>query len=153
QANFDPPSKLELLLRLLNSLSEVFVLVSGFLIFGGACYLVVTRKRAAVLAAYLVLLPVPVSISLSGWIYGASLSLWAIGTMPDVTVTTEQVAEATAKSLTELFVAIVVTAPTYLVLAAGLLWRTLRPLTDSAGPVSSHVVRRDLLPNPGGAIP
>ena len=103
------------------------------MIFVGACYLLATRRRPPVLAAYLMLLPLPVLISLCGFLNGLASSLTVIATSPNVSVTSADIAAATVDSLLSLFVALVVSAPTYFVLTVGLLLRTLRSPADSIG--------------------
>ena len=137
----------------LNSLSSLMVLVSGLLMFGGACYLVATRRRPSVLAAYLVLLPLPVLIALCGWMNAMIASLTVIASSPNLIVTTADIAEGTAISLLGVLVALLVSAPTYFVLAIGLLVRTLRPPTDSAAPTPMHSEHREPLLSSAGPIP
>ena len=67
----------------LASVSSILMLLSALLIFVGACYLVATKRRPAVLGAYLVLLPLPVIISLCGWIKGSINSLIVIASTPE----------------------------------------------------------------------
>ena len=137
----------------MNSLSSLLVLVSGLLIFGGACYLVGTKRRPSVLAAYLVLLPLPVLISVGAWTKGLISSLTVIAASPNVTVTTADVAAATAESLLSLFVALLVSAPTYFVLAFGLLLRTLLSPTDSAAPTPTRSEHAAPLLSSVGPVP
>ena len=133
--------------------SSLLVFVSALLIFGGACYLIATRRRPSVLAAYLVLLPLPVLISLCGVLKGNISSLMVIAASPDLTLTTADIAGGLADSLFGLFVALLISAPTYFVLAYGLLAGTLRPPTDSAAPAAIPSDRRAPLLNPAGPLP
>lgn len=118
----------------LSSLTSLMVLVSSLLIFCGACYLVATRRRPTVLAAYLVLLPLPAFIAVCGVMNGMISSLMVISLSPNLTVTTADYAGGTASSLLGILFALLVSAPTYFVLAIGLLVRTLPPPTDRAAP-------------------
>ena len=120
----------------MNSLSSLLSLLAGFLIFCGACYLVKTKRRPSVLAAYLVLLPLPVFISLCGSISGMASSLSVIAASPEATITRTDLAAAMADSLYGLLVVALVSAPTYFVLAVGLLRRVLESPGDSTGPTS-----------------
>ena len=123
------------------SLSSLLAVVSGVLILVGACYLLATKQRPAVLGAYLVLVPLPVLISLCGLLNGIIASLTVIGSS-DAVVSTADVATATAASLLELLVTLVVSAPTYFVLVVGLLLRTLQsqptPPVPPQSPLSVH---------------
>ncbi len=136
----------------MNSWASLLVLMSGVLIFVGACYLVFHKRRPAVLSAYLVLLPLPVMISLCDWMFGMYRSFSAIAAMPNLPVTTAEVAAAMADSLLGLLFAILVSAPTYVVLAIGLLLRTLRS-TDSPSPAALRPERPVPVPSLAGPTP
>jgi len=58
------------------------VFLSGMLIFGGAWYSAGHQAAAAVLAAYLVLLPLPVLIASYGVMSGMAISLEVIASTP-----------------------------------------------------------------------
>lgn len=138
---------------MLNSFSSLLTLLLGLMIFIGACYLMATKRRPAVLAAYLVLLPLPLLINLCGWLKGLISSLEAIATLPNVAVTTADLAAATADSLLGLLVALLVSAPSYFVLAVGLLLRTWRSPDDSTGPASIGSQRPAPLLSSAGSLP
>jgi hypothetical protein len=122
------------------------------LIFGGACYLVATKRRPAALAAYLVLLPLPVLIAIFGEMKGMVGALTAIASSPGMSVPTEHVAANTAASLVMVLFAMLVSAPTYFVLAFGLLARTLRSPPDVApNPIRSKLPAP--LVSSGGSVP
>ena len=72
----------------MNSLAMLMALVSGLAIFGGACYLVATRRPLAALAAYLVLLPLPILIVVCGFLKGMWASLSVISASPDIQLPT-----------------------------------------------------------------
>jgi len=118
----------------MNSILSLLALTSGFLILGGACYLVATKRASSVLVAYLVLSPLPVLISVCDWMSGLISSLNAIASTPNAVVTTADIAAATADSLLGLLFAVLISVTTYLVLAISLLLRTLRFPTDLDGP-------------------
>ena len=137
----------------LGTLSSIIVLISGLLIFGGACHLVVTKRRPAVLAAYLVLLPLPVLVAIFGEMKGMVSALTAIASSPEITVPTEHVAGGAAASLIAVLFAMLVSAPTYFVLAFGLLARTLYPPTDAVPPAAIRPQpHREPLLNSGGQL-
>ena len=94
RAQVIPPntSLLAWLLVRLSPLSSVLVLLSAASIFAGACYLVATRRRPAVLAAYLVLLPLPVIISLCGLMKGMIASLTVIAATPTLDISNADIA-------------------------------------------------------------
>ena len=137
----------------MGTLSSAIVLISGLLIFGGACYLVATKRRPSVLAAYLVLLPLPVLIAIFGEMKGMVSALTAIASSPDIAVPTEHIAANTAASLVTVLFAMLVSAPTYFLLAFGLLARTLSspingvPLTPIRPKVPEPLV------SSGGSVP
>jgi hypothetical protein len=140
-----PMSQLGWILSTQGSLSSLLVLLSAAAIFAGACYLVASQRPASVLAAYLILLPLPCLISFCGFIKGAINSLSVTAAYPDLTLTTAEFAGALAPSLMSLLIAVLVSAPTYFMLAYGLLTRTMRPtnstknLPASAAPrIPSH---------------
>jgi len=136
-----------------SSFSPLMVLISGLLIFGGACYLVATKRRPAVLAACLVLLPVPVFIAICGVMSGMVRSLSVISLSSDLSVSTQDVAGGTAGSLVEILFAILISAPSYFVLAFGLLARTLSSPTDSTPPKLNPSQHREPLFNSSGPKP
>ena len=124
-----PPqtSQLGVFLTSLNSTSGVLALLSAALIFFGVCYSLATHRR---LVAYLMLLPLPVIISISGWISGTINSLSVIAASPDLHLTNQDIAGGFATSLMSLYAAILATSPSYFLLAYGLLSRTLNPPAD-----------------------
>ena len=138
---------------MLNSFSSLLTLLLGLMIFIGACYLMATKRRPAVLAAYLVLLPLPLLINLCGWLKGLISSLEAIATLPNVAVTNVDLAAATADSLLGLLVALLVSAPSYFVLAVGLLLRTWRSPDDTTSSGTIRCERPAPLLNSPGPFP
>ena len=154
-----PPdtSLLGVLIGALSSFSAVLALVTAALIFFGACYLLATKRRPAVLAAYLVLLPLPVIISISGWISGTIASLSVIAASPDLPITNQDIAGGFATSLISLYAAMLASAPSYFVLAYGLLMRTLNPPSDfgtnATNPVRSPVAPRQSATVTSGTLP
>lgn len=108
----------------LNSVSGMLVFLTGVLLFAGACYLIATKQRPAVIASYLVLLPLPILISLCGFLKGIIASLSVVATSANVTLTTADIAAGVGVSLFSIFVAVIISIPTYFVVAWGLLRRT-----------------------------
>lgn len=121
-----PPetSMLGWMLSVMDSVSGLLVLLSGLALFVGACYVIKTKQRPVVIASYLVLLPLPVLISVCGWIKGTISSLTVIAASPGLQLTTPDIARGLAASLFSIFVALLVSVPTYFVLAYGLLSST-----------------------------
>lgn len=113
----------------LSTISTVLVLVAAGMIFVGAFHLVAKKRSPSSLASYLILLPLPAIISICGWIYGSIASLSAIATSPDLVITNQGIAGGLASSLLSVLFAILVSLPTYVVLAYGLLFREFRPPT------------------------
>ena len=112
----------------LSSTSALLTIISGVLIFCGALRLVMNRQRPVALAAYLVLLPLPFLIALFGIAQGMMLSFTVLAsstTMP----TGAEFSGGIAASLLQIVVAMLVSAPTYFVLAYGLVFGA--PPTDS----------------------
>jgi len=97
----------------------------GLVLFIGACF-VVAKCRRAVIASYLVLLPLPLIVSVFGLLGGLVQSLIVLSASPESQPTASQFAAAAAASLAPLFLWLAVTIPSYLVLGTGLVFRTLR---------------------------
>jgi len=96
-----PPgvSNLAWALDALSSISAILAILAGVLIFCGASYLVFAKRRIAVIAAYLVVLPLPVMIALCGWMNGTISSLTVIAASPNLQLTTADIAGGVASSL------------------------------------------------------
>ena len=144
-----PPntSQLGVILHALSSFSAALALLSAAIIFFGACYLFASKRRPAVLAAYLVLLPLPVIISISGWISGTIASLNMIAASPDLHIANQDIAAGFATSLISLYASILASAPSYFIIAYGLLSRTLNPPTV-IGTKATNTARSSVLPQP-----
>ena len=110
----------------LTTMSSAFIVVSAGSIFIGAYYLVTKKRPVTALASYLVLLPLPLLISICGWIYGSIASLAAIASSPELAITNQDIAGGLAASLLSILFAILVSLPTYVVLAYGLIARDFR---------------------------
>lgn len=104
--------------------------LAGLVIFMGACLVVAMSRRPAVIAAYLVFLPLPLLIGIYGSIQGfiASYSVIAASV---VTPKPSEVAAGISTGLFTSLVGLMVSFPAYFVLASGLFLRTLySPRTD-----------------------
>lgn len=122
---------------MLNSLgfSSALALFLGMMILGGACYLIVAKHRPAVIAAYMVLLPLPLLVSICGELKGMVASLTVMAASPEMQVTSADLAGAMAASLFSVFATLIALTPSYLVLATGLLFRTAR---SSESPIAGQ---------------
>ena len=109
------------MLTALSTPTTVLVLVTAVLIFVGAYRLVSTKRPPSSLAAYLIILPLPIIISVSGWIYGSIASLSAIASSSELVITNQGIAGGLASSLLSILFAMMVSLPTYVALAYGLL--------------------------------
>lgn len=116
----------------LSTFSSLVVVLSAALIFFGAWYLVKNKRPVASLAAYLVLLPVPLLVAVCAWIFGSIKSLMAIAAVPDLAIPSQHIASGLADSLSSVLFAILVSVPTYLVLAYGMLARDFRSPSQGA---------------------
>lgn len=104
--------------------------LSAFLVFAGACVVVIASRRPSVIAAYLVFLPLPILIGTFAIVQGmiASYSVIAHST---VAPQPSEMAQGYSTALFSLLVSILLTFPSYFVLAIGLfvravLWRPQR---------------------------
>ena len=130
QANPAPVPKSNLMLMIQTmGLSGLFVLLLGLAIFIGACLVVAKSCRTSSVAAYLVLLPLPTFIGVLGQLKGiyASLSVISVSGMQP---TGQEWAGGFAESALIMFVCLLVTLPSYLVLAVGLLVREFQSSTS-----------------------
>ena len=111
-------------------LTFLFVLLSGLAIFIGACLVVARSRRTSTIAAYLVLLPLPTYLFILGELRGMSDTLSraavVLGELSDAewADAIPELAGGIAADLFRLFVCLLVTLASYLVLAYGLLAST-----------------------------
>lgn len=110
----------------LTTISSLLIVVTAALIFLGAYYLVSNKRPVSSLASYLVLLPLPLLVSICGWIYGSIRSLAAMAATPDLTITSQEIAGGLAASLLSVLFALLVSMPGYMILAYGLIARDFR---------------------------
>ena len=111
----------------ITSLGPVFaplILGSGVLIFLGACVVVLFQRRPSVIAAYLVFVPLPWLMGILGTCWGGLQTLSAIA-MSEVAPKPSELAAGISTSLFSSLVGLVASLPAYLVVAMGLLIRTL----------------------------
>ena len=118
-----PKSTLMWMIEATNSVTGLFALVFGLAMFIGACWVVAKSQRTSTIASYLVLLPLPTFIGILGFLKGCAASLMVIsesGMQP----TGAEWAGGFAGSAFQMFLCLLVTLPSYLVLAYGLLAST-----------------------------
>ncbi len=132
QADLDRGSQSFLLWFIENlGLSGLFMIFLGLAVFIGACVVVATSRRASAIAAYLVLLPLPMYIGILGILKGVIASLSVIA-LSEAQLKASEIAAALECSVLSIFVGLLVTLPTYLVLAVGLLLRACNSSPSSA---------------------
>ena len=105
----------------------------GMLLFGVSCIVVALSKRPAVIAACLVLVPLPFIIGVFAFLNGA-ISAFQVIANSETAPAPRDVASGIASGLFAPLMAIEVTLPGYLVLAFGLLWRTIASGRGTARP-------------------
>ena len=109
---------------------NIFLLVGlGFALFIGACAVVMLSRRPALVATYLVLLPVPLLAGILVVLNSNIASMSVIAAGP-VTLTGAEIAQGIGESLIVLFVSLWVTLPAYFVLSVGLMFRAYRSSAD-----------------------
>jgi hypothetical protein len=92
----------------------------------------------SVLASYLILLPLPLAISICGILKGM-ISSYVVISLTEVHVSEAEYAGGYAACLTDLLAVLLATAPTYFVLAYGLIMSTLRTTKDPLVTASSTI--------------
>lgn len=103
------------------------ILLSGVLVFGGACYLVYKYKRPAVIASFIPLLLLPFLIGLFDALYGMVYVLSvAIDSMYPPRVLDWQCLHFLMVTAASLLAGMFVSIPAYFVLSIGLLVRAIR---------------------------
>ena len=126
-AQAEGPVQRSFLSWMFNSLGPFYALVlplSGLAVFVGACLVVCLSRRPALIAAYLVFLPLPLMLGVLGSIDGFISSFAVIATSPTAPKPSE-VAEGISTGLFTSLVGLMVTFPAYIVAAIGLFLRTL----------------------------
>lgn len=113
------------------SLTGLVVIVLGVANFIAACRAVAKSRRTSTLAAYLVLLPLPTFIAVLGQLKGIVAAL-SVLSQSETHLTNQEWAGGFAESAVSIFLALLVTLPSYLVLAYGLLASTREPSTTDA---------------------
>jgi hypothetical protein len=106
-------------------LNAVVLPVLGLLLFGGGLLVVLLSRRPAVIAACLAFVPLPLMIGLFGMLHGAVMSFRVIANSVTAPKPAE-LAEGISIALFTPFVALLFTMPGFLVLALGLLVRTIQ---------------------------
>jgi len=117
-------SSLSWMLRSLGSIYGLLILLAGLLVFVGACAVVVGSRRPAVIAAYLVFLPLPLLISALAVIYGALQSCLVLAAST-ASPRPSEIAWGMATVWCTLLAGLIAMLPSYAVLGVGLFVRTL----------------------------
>ena len=112
-------------------LTGLIVIVLGVAIFIAACLVVAKSRQTSTLAAYLVLLPLPMFIEVLDQLRGIVASL-SVLSQSETHLSNQEWAGGFAESAVSMFLALLVTLPSYLVLAYGLLASTRKPSTTNA---------------------
>lgn len=110
----------------------LIVPVLALAIFLGACVVVATSRRPAVIAAYLAFVPLPFVISVMGFLKGI-VSSFSVIAMAGVTLKGSEIAGGVSESALVLYVGLISTLPSYLVVAIGLFVRTVTASEKAAG--------------------
>ncbi len=96
--------------------------LTGMLLFIGACLVVAMNRRPAVIAAYLVFLPLPLLIGLFGSIQGA-ISAYSVIAVSSASPDPAEIAAGISTALFSTLVGFIVSFPAYFVTAIGLFFR------------------------------
>jgi len=124
-------SFLSWMFRAMGPLYGLLIPMAGLAIFAAACLVVASNRRPAVIAAFLVFLPLPLMIGLFGTLHGFISSFTVMATAGS-TPKPSELAEGIAMGLFTAFVGLLVTFPSYFVLAFGLFLRTLTAKSPAA---------------------
>ena len=108
----------------------LIVILLGVAIFVAACRVVAKSRQTSTLAAYLVLLPLPMFIEVLDQLRGIVASL-SVLSQSETHLSNQEWAGCFAGNAVSMFLALLVTLPSYLVLAYGLLAST-RGCSDAA---------------------
>ncbi|MGO8749972.1 MAG: hypothetical protein ACLQNE_28840 [Thermoguttaceae bacterium] len=102
------------------------VLTAGVVVFLGSCFVVAKSRRPSVIASCLILLPLPSMVAVGKTLSRlvGSLAVLSQSSAAVAQLSGPQVAGGVAASLLPLSLALMVTWPSYLVLAVGLIVRT-----------------------------
>jgi hypothetical protein len=123
---FEPPVQQSCFSWMFMALGPVYGLaipLAGLGVFIGACAVVALSRRPAVIAAYLVFLPLPLLVGLFGSLHG-SVTSSSVFAYYHLNPRPGDIAAAISVALFSTLVGLGVTFPSYFVLAAGLFLRT-----------------------------
>ena len=112
-------------------LTGLIVIVLGVAIFIAVCRVVAKSRQTSTLAAYLVLLPLPMFIEVLDQLRGIVASL-SVLSQSETHLSNQEWAGGFAGSAVSMLLALLVTLPSYLVLAYGLLASTREPSASPA---------------------
>jgi len=121
------PMRQSYLAWMFNALGPFYGLIlplAGLTVFVGACLVVAMNRRPSVIAAYLLFLPLPILIGVFGSIHGF-ISAYSVIATSAGTPAPSAVAEGISTGLFTSLVGLLLTFPSYFVLAIGLFFRTL----------------------------
>jgi hypothetical protein len=104
---------------------DLLSLLAGLAVFVGACFVVARARRPAVIASYLVFLLLPLLFAILGGLKGAVASS-AVLAGAEVEIKQWEVFAGISQALLMLLMALMVTIPSYFVIAIGLFVRTLQ---------------------------
>ncbi|MCH5374186.1 MAG: MotA/TolQ/ExbB proton channel family protein [Planctomycetes bacterium] len=131
-AQLQAPVQRSYLSWMFSSLGPIYGLLiplAGITVFLGACLVVAMSRRPAVIAAYLVFLPLPLLIGVFGSIQGLIAS-YAVIAASTTSPKPADVAAGVSTALFTVLIGLLVSFPSYFVLAVGLLMRTLAGNAD-----------------------
>lgn len=112
--------------ELLGPGTSLVILLAGLVVFLAACVAVTKSRRPSVIAAYLTLLPLPVLLGIF-LALGPQISSLAVFSLPaQPAPSSSQTAAGVAGALLPIYLALMVSWPSYLVLAIGLIVRTVQ---------------------------
>lgn len=122
-ADYEQRSVLSWMLMALGPFYALVIPLAGLAVFIGACCVVGLNRRPAVIAAFLVFLPLPLMIGMFGSVQGFISSLQIVA-MAGATPKPSEVSLGISTGLFTTLVGLLVTFPSYFVLAFGLFLRT-----------------------------
>ena len=127
-ANDDMEGRVSVLEWVLETLGVSYTLtiaISSMFLLWGACWFVWTQRRPAVIAAYYAFVPIPLMFGVLGTVQGF-LQTYEYIAYSEVQPDPSTIAEGMAVSTATMYIAIIVTMPTLIVLSIGLFVKTIK---------------------------
>ena len=124
QANMPHPQSYAFWIIRCLGLFGLLTLLSALALFLGACLVVVLARRPAVIAAYLVFLPLPLWFAVIAMLK-SYVSAFSVLAVTGAQLKNSQICAGLAESIIPVLAALMATLPSYLVIAFGLFIRTL----------------------------